>query len=229
MATTNTNGYTGGTTLTAGTLSFVHGALGSGNITFSGNGALQYHGSNTQDVSGTLVISNGTTANIDTNGNQVTYATRFGNGSSGNLNKAGNGALILAAAEGYSGSTTVSQGTLQLGTGASGQDGSLASGLVNVASGANLVYDVNGSQTGLIIAGSGSVGIVRSRIGDPGRGKHLHRRFECDQRHLGRDVQHHLQPRRRDEPGGDRQRQRSGPRRPPRPATASPPTTPPLA
>ena len=63
---------------------------------------------------------------------------------SGSLTKFGNGMLTLAATNTFTGGTTISGGTLQLGTGASGQDGALAGGIANNAT---LIYDLYGSQT----------------------------------------------------------------------------------
>ena len=68
------NNYWGGTEIDAGTLNFVSGALGSGNITFGG-GTLQWAGGNSQDVSSQLdLIDSADSANLDTNGNNVTLA-----------------------------------------------------------------------------------------------------------------------------------------------------------
>jgi len=81
---------------------------------------------------------------------------------SGSLIKAGSGLLTLTGASIYTGSTAVTTGTLQLGTGISGQDGSIAStsGLSN--SGA-VVYNLAGTQTaGYVISGSGSLTKVGS-------------------------------------------------------------------
>jgi fibronectin-binding autotransporter adhesin len=146
VAITNTNSYTGGTTLTNNsTLSFANGALGStGSITFAGNSTLQWNGSNTQDVSGRLAIGNGVTATIDTQANNVTFASGFG-GQTGSLVYVGSGTLALTAPETYTGSTTISNGTLQLGDGTTGHDGSLASPVINDNSA--LVYNIAGSQT----------------------------------------------------------------------------------
>ena len=55
----------------------------------------------------------------------------------------------------YSGATTISAGTVQLGNGAGGNDGSIAGNIINNAA---LVYDLFGSQTyGGAISGTGSL------------------------------------------------------------------------
>jgi fibronectin-binding autotransporter adhesin len=77
-------------------------------------------------------------------------------GGSGALNLQG-GMLTLTGVNTYSGSTGINGGTLQLGTGASGQDGSIAntSGVTNNAA---LLFNLFGSQTAnYAITGSGSV------------------------------------------------------------------------
>ena len=130
--------YTGGTTLSGGVLNFSASALGTGSITFSG-GTLQYASGNTQDVSPAVAsIGSGQAAKIDTNGNSVF----FGSGLSGNggLTKLGSGMLTLNAANSYLGTTTVSGGTLQLGTGI---PGALPGGAVTANGG---FLDLNGNS-----------------------------------------------------------------------------------
>jgi fibronectin-binding autotransporter adhesin len=74
--------------------------------------------------------------------------------------KEGAGTQILAASNGYSLSTTITGGTLQLGTGLINQDGSINS-TSGVTDKAALVYDIYGTQTpGYAISGSGSVAYV---------------------------------------------------------------------
>ena len=65
----------------------------------------------------------------------------------------------MAASNSYSGGTTISGGVLQLGTGQSGQDGSLnGTPAVSVASGASLVYNLYGNQTAVYpVSGGGSL------------------------------------------------------------------------
>jgi autotransporter-associated beta strand protein len=71
------------------------------------------------------------------------------------LTTAGVGTVILANANTYAGGTTISAGTLQLGTGASGQDGSLSS---NINNNSALVYNLAGNQTfSGAIRGTGTV------------------------------------------------------------------------
>ena len=94
---TNGNSYTGATTISAGTLQ-----LGNGT---SGN-------------DGSLTATSGITDNSVLAYNLFGSQTASYNiGGSGSLTKAGTGTLILTNADTYTGPTTVSAGTLQLGIG----------------------------------------------------------------------------------------------------------------
>ena len=107
-----TNSYTGPTTIAGGTLAIAGaGSLGSGSYAaaITNNGALVFNTTTNQSLGG--VIS--------------------GNGS---LTQSGAGSLLtLTASNTYTGPTVISGGTLQLGTGQSGQDGSISktSGVTN--------------------------------------------------------------------------------------------------
>ena len=154
---TGTNTYTGGTTIQDGAvLSFASGGLGtSGTITFVGTSTLQWASGNAQDVSSRLVIGNGVNARLDTGSNTVTLATGFGGSSSGSLTKTGSGTLVLTGANTYTGITTISAGTLQLGNGST-SNGSVVGGIANNS---NLVFANPNDQTlsGGGIYGTGSV------------------------------------------------------------------------
>ncbi len=112
--------YTGGTVVNAGILTFVNGALGtSGNILINGGinastsfGRLQWAAGNTQDISSRLVMVNSGNANLDINGNNVTFASAIGSGSSSNLTKLGSGTLTLNANNTFTGETAVYVGTM---------------------------------------------------------------------------------------------------------------------
>ena len=109
---TSSNSYSGGTTLSGGTLDFANNSLGSaGAITVNG-GTLQWASGNTQDISSRLTLVNGGSATLDTQGNNVTLATGFGGNTSSSLTKIGSGTLTLSGANTYSGGTTISAGTL---------------------------------------------------------------------------------------------------------------------
>lgn len=152
---TGANTYSGGTSINGGVLVVgSSGALGSsGNISFSGGGTLQYTSSNTTDYSARFSNLMSQTFCIDTNAQNVTLGTAF-TSTGGTMTKMGAGALTLSGANSYTGSTTVSGGTLQvnvnnaLGTNAAG---------TTVANGAALKLNgVNYSTTeGLTLNGTG--------------------------------------------------------------------------
>jgi autotransporter-associated beta strand protein len=178
------NGYTGGTTISDGTLSFDNGALSvTGSITMNG-GTLQWYGLNTQDISARLAFVSGKTATFDTNGNAVTLASQLNAGTSALVVKAGIGSLTLSStANNYTGDITVSTGTLNTGTVAGAPAGltgylgnaSVAGRTITVSTGATLQLnnnDVFGNQTNggtlpSIVVNGGTVNATRyNRLGN---------------------------------------------------------------
>lgn len=129
-------------------------ALGStGNITFGG-GTLQFSGNNQTDYSDRFSSASGQLYRIDTNGQEVTLA---GNLTSvgGSLTKSGSGMLILAGTNTYTGGTTISSGTLQIGNGST--SGSLVGNITN-SSGSLLVFRRSDEiEFGGSISGGGEV------------------------------------------------------------------------
>jgi autotransporter-associated beta strand protein len=150
------NSYSYGTTLNGGVLNFANGTLpfssSSPNIWFYG-GTLQWASGNSQDVStGIAPISSGYAAMIDTNGNPVTFADDLSGG--GGLVKLGANTLTLAASNTYSGGTTISAGTLQLGDGQN-NNGSVQGNIFNQSA---LVFANPSPQTYAgVISGSGNL------------------------------------------------------------------------
>lgn len=148
------NNHRLGTTVNSGTLAVGSDtALGTGTLFLNPNTALTSVGLRSianpiNLVAGSIAIRNTDTSNTFTLGGVIT-------GSSG-FDKTGAGTLILTGANTYTGTTTISAGTLQLGSGNLG--GSLGSGAVSIASGASLRFDGSGSSavTGEI-SGIGSV------------------------------------------------------------------------
>ena len=135
-----TNSYTGGTTLHAGELELgSSSAIGStGTISFAG-GSLRHSSSNTTDYSDRFSNAASKTYSIDTNGQNVTYASDLSS-SGGTLSKLGTGTLTLTGTDSYSGNTTVTAGTLQIGAG--GTTGSIdGTASVSLDSGATLKYN----------------------------------------------------------------------------------------
>jgi fibronectin-binding autotransporter adhesin len=197
---TGAEAYTGGTTITSGTLQLGDGTTAGtviGNITdnaalafdeptnttytgvVSGTGSVAVNGTSTLTLtanntySGTTTIGTGAalqvgnggatgsignssaivdngTLTIDTNGQTLLIGGITG---SGNLSQIGSGTTILAGANSYLGTTTVSSGTLQIGNG--GTTGSL---MGNITDNAAVVFNRTDTSTyGGAITGSGTV------------------------------------------------------------------------
>jgi len=149
---TGSNNFTGNSTVTAGTLAFAANALGSTGTVALNGGTLRWESGNTQDISSRLTIASGSAATIDIGANDVTFASNFGAGSTGSLTKTGAGRLTLTGAAGYTGATTISSGTLQVGAG--GTSGALTGNVVN-----NGVLVLNRSDTVALpgtLSGSGA-------------------------------------------------------------------------
>jgi len=150
------NTYTGTTTLSAGTLVLsvaesvnVSGPLGkqlanaAGTIVMGG-GTLQYSSVNTNDYSGRFSTAASQAYNVNTNGQTVSWGTALVS-SGGTLTKSGAGTLNLTNDSTFSGATTISAGTLNLGNGSA--SGSLASSVLNLGGGSTFNYNRTGSTT----------------------------------------------------------------------------------
>ena len=110
------NTYTGGTTLNNGIVNVASaGALGTSAIGFTG-GTLQYSATGTTDYSNQIAGSS-SAISIDTNSQSVTYASAIAASNSGGLTKLGAGTLTFTGNNAYTGATTISTGTLAIGTG----------------------------------------------------------------------------------------------------------------
>jgi autotransporter-associated beta strand protein len=154
------NTYTGQTNINAGTLAVtVNNALGTNaagtviasgatldlqNVTYSTTEAITNNGGTLSTSTGTSsfagVMTLGANSTIDVDGTQLTVSTAIGDGSNGyDIDKTGNGILVLSGANSYTGDTTVSAGTIKL-TGAV----NAATDLI-IASGATL--DLQATQT----------------------------------------------------------------------------------
>ncbi len=150
---TGTNTYTGRTIILDGTLNLGSaGAIGSTGQILMVNGTLQYSAANQTDYSARFSNSANQSFNIDTNSQTVTFATGITAGGA-TLTKSGLGTLILTGANTYSGTTTVSAGTLQIGNG--GTAGTLGAG--TVTNNAALVFNRTDTTTvGNAISGAGT-------------------------------------------------------------------------
>ena len=150
---TATNSWSGGTSLNGGALELGNAAaLGSiGTISFGG-GALRFSADNNADYSSRFSASGGQSFKLDTNGQTVTLGSVI-SGSGSTLEKLGGGTLILAEDNTYTGATTVTGGTLQIGAG--GASGAIAGNLVNNAA---VVFNrSNDLDIGGAISGSGTL------------------------------------------------------------------------
>jgi autotransporter-associated beta strand protein len=110
FSTYNTMNYSGGLTVQGGRLVYTNAAaLGGGAITLAG-GALDYNGSENLTIVRGLALAEATTSVLHNAAGRSTFSAAITG--AGNLNKTGAGILDLTAANTYTGTTTVSAGTL---------------------------------------------------------------------------------------------------------------------
>jgi fibronectin-binding autotransporter adhesin len=153
-----TNSYTGATTVSAGVLQAGStGAFSAGSeFIVNAGGTLDLNGfsSTIGSLSGSGVLTN-TIGNATLSVGVDNASTTFGGTVTGtlSLNKVGIGTLILTGTNNYTGMTTISAGTLQVGNG--GTTGSIPG---NVGDNGILAFDRSDSVTfGGVISGTGSV------------------------------------------------------------------------
>jgi autotransporter-associated beta strand protein len=115
---TGANTYTGGTTVAGGTLSIgADNNIGTGSLAMLNGTTLTFTGSFL--FSHSVTVAGDPTFNVPT-GNTVNMAGVISDGGTpGDVVKTGGGKLILTAANTYTGGTTISAGTLALGSGGS--------------------------------------------------------------------------------------------------------------
>jgi autotransporter-associated beta strand protein len=166
-ASTGTLTLTGNNTF-AGTINLQSGVLQAGNANslgttsklIFGGGTLAYGGITT-DFSGKFSTATGQAFNINTNGQNVTFATALA-GASNTLTKLGAGVLTLSKTNTYTGATTVNAGTLKV-------TGSIASSAATVAGGSlALVGGTAGAvsvSSGAALTGYGTAGTVSMSSG----------------------------------------------------------------
>ncbi len=166
LATTNT--YTGGTTVTDGTLNVTGGLADSGPINVNGGTATYTVGSN--DTVGALTLTSGTingTAALSPASVDVVSGTISASlaGSTG-LTKTGTGNTTLSGANSYTGVTTVSAGTLTVGHAEA--LGSTAGGTVLATNTSLILADglsVSAEPISISGLGNGSRGVIRVASG----------------------------------------------------------------
>jgi autotransporter-associated beta strand protein len=141
------------------------GTVPSKNFVLTNGGTLKCSGTNTLNGTSSLTLAGAAnnTISVDNGGNQFTITTVIGGG--GSLSKNGGGTLYLGANNTYSGSTTVSGGTLALY--ANGSDGSISSTTnINITGGATV--DVSGRGDGTFTLAGGQT--LNGGIGTNGPG-----------------------------------------------------------
>lgn len=148
---------------------------GTGTLTLNGN--LTYDATNNPNgatLAGKLAlakdVSNGslnthtfTVGDSAATNNDLTISANISDASgagSGNIVKAGTGTLVLTGTNSYTGTTNITTGTVQIGNG--GTAGSIGTGAVTIASGANLAINLTGTGASAFtlanaISGTGSI------------------------------------------------------------------------
>lgn len=153
---TRENTYTGTTRLSDGILQLNHAAAigaGTGAIVFNG-GTLRYGAGVSNDLSGRIAsVAADKNAGIDTGTNNVTFASAISG--AGGLSKLGNGTLVLAGEQQFTGVLSVTAGAVKVGA---GTVGSLAASAANVSGGALLSFARNDALTYKgVLSGAGRV------------------------------------------------------------------------
>jgi autotransporter-associated beta strand protein len=140
--------------LTGGTMQ-TNGGVSSGSVAqvfaFGGNTAVNTNGTDTTSVIGGRVnLREGNTANnvnfnvasgITPSGVDLLVSAAVTGGSIG-ITKLGSGTMLMTGSNSYTGTTTISEGTLQVGAGAN--DGVIGGPIVNNSA---LIYSISGSRT----------------------------------------------------------------------------------
>jgi len=163
---TNSNSYTGPTTINGGNLVVDNQyAIGSSGTVQFGGGTLKYTSNNQVDYSSRIKTS-GSAISIDTNGQNVTFASAIDSSNTGGLTKLGTGTLFINGSNSYTGNTVVQAGTLggngtiagtvTVGTNAfispgstAGAIGTLSVGALALQSGATASMQISGTAAGL--------------------------------------------------------------------------------
>ncbi len=165
------------TDLPAGTVTTASGQTYAGQVVLSGNATLT--GAPVTDASGTILLGTSTLTIASTGAASIGAAI---SGTSGGVTQGGPGTLQLSGTNGYSGPTTISHGTLQLGvahavpsssalvlpntTGAKFDLNNFADTLGGLSGGGSSGGDITLGGASLTVAGGGSYGGVISGSGN---------------------------------------------------------------
>lgn len=155
-----TNNFSGNINVTGGVLKFENGALGSGSL-FLANSTLVWDDGANENISTRTVGLDGTSVTFDTNSNNVLLTNSIGSNGTAAFVKAGDGKLTFASNPTYTGGTTISGGTLQLGNGGTTGlvDGTIVNNAelaVNLTAGSAFPNLITGTG-GFVHAGAGAL------------------------------------------------------------------------
>lgn len=131
------------------TVGGTNGIRGTGAFNF-GNGTLKV--GSTLTTSNAMTLKTGATATVDTNGNSATLSGILSG--NGGLNKAGTGTLTLSAVNTYTGGTTFTAGTLQIGADSALGD---AAGGLTFNGGTLATTSTFASARGVTLTGTGTL------------------------------------------------------------------------
>ncbi len=163
----NLTNYSGGTTITGGTLDILYDAdLGAvpnvptTNITFNGTGTLRFdttYFGTSLSTNRSIVVTSGQSGTLDTNGNNITYAGLLT--SSGTFGKAGAGILEMDGAPTLNANSglSVTGGTLRMKYGTAPTVGGMVSGAVSNGATLELAGSVSQLSQSVNIANAGTL------------------------------------------------------------------------
>ena len=153
-----TNSLTGNITINAGTLELLAGDVLSDSVrvTVNANGALLVNAVQSEQFgslagAGSVILDNAITVGVNNASTEVSGVIS----GTGSLTKAGTGTLTLSGNSTYSGATTITAGTLEIGAGGRLGGGSYAGAITNNA---NFIYSGTNNQTLTgVISGTGAL------------------------------------------------------------------------
>ncbi|MDR0902306.1 MAG: autotransporter outer membrane beta-barrel domain-containing protein, partial [Opitutaceae bacterium] len=165
LSLTGANTHTGGVRVSSGTLAVANdGApLGASSAALVIDGGVARF--DTAGMNATRAITLASGGSIDTNNNTITLSGQVGG--AGDLHKTGAGALILNAANVYTGATLIAQGALRVGSAAAAAGLSQSSGVV-LADEAGAAFDINNNTATIRSLSGGGANGGGVLLGDSG-------------------------------------------------------------